>query len=196
MIEFQSMATKSAPPPPGASITITSSLVTFFTLMKISEKLDEKNFLVWRQQVEPMINVHNLQNYIIFPEIPKQFLTPNRNSGKENLAYHNWINQDQWLLSWLQSSVFSSIMMRVLGCVHMRTSCGSEFTIISKNHACEGVLTPMWTLSHEFSFLHWWILLAAYQDAFWFACTSRRSSSSSTAYWCDPLRSLWKAKNY
>lgn len=113
MIEFRSMATKSAPPPPGASITITSSLVTF--TLKISEKLDEKNFPVWHQEVEPMINVHNLQNYIIFPEIPEQFLTPNQNSGKENPAYHNWINQDQWLLSWLESSVFSSIMMRVLG---------------------------------------------------------------------------------
>lgn len=86
-----SMATENtSPPPPLPPTSISStpklkSLVTF--TLKISEKLDGKNFLVWCQQVEPMISVHNLQSFIIFPE---QFLSASdHDTWKENPLYRN-----------------------------------------------------------------------------------------------------------
>lgn len=107
----------SPPPVPVSTAPVVQSLVTF--TLKISDKLDEKNFLVWRQQVEPMINAHNLQSYIHFSEIPQQFLSASdREACKENPLYRNWLKQDQWLLSWLQSTLSGAIKPRVLGCVH------------------------------------------------------------------------------
>ncbi|KAI5429524.1 hypothetical protein KIW84_034203 [Lathyrus oleraceus] len=102
-------------PPPVSSTDGEASHVTF--QLKISEKLTEKNFPIWRQQVDPIINAHNLQDYIYFPPIPSQFVqNTNSTTLTENPQYRAWIRQDQWLLSWLQSILFGSFMSRVLGC--------------------------------------------------------------------------------
>ena len=85
----------------------------------ISEKLSESNFLLWRQQVQPVIKVHKLQRFVVNPVIPIQFLTEDdRAEGNENLAYSTWEQQDQVLLSWLQSTLSSSILSRLIGCEH------------------------------------------------------------------------------
>jgi len=56
--------------------------------LKISEKLNEKNFLVWRQQVEPYINANNLDEFLVAPIVPSWFLTAqDRATGKLNLEY-------------------------------------------------------------------------------------------------------------
>ncbi|MCI46042.1 hypothetical protein A2U01_0067282, partial [Trifolium medium] len=44
-----------------------------FTL-RITEKLTEKNFHLWRQQVEPYINAHGLDDFLVSPTIPPRFL--------------------------------------------------------------------------------------------------------------------------
>jgi len=70
--------------------------------LKISDKLDEKNFLLWRQQIEPVVNAHNLQSFLYYADIPDEFIKDSiTNSFSENPAYRTWIQQDQWLLSWL-----------------------------------------------------------------------------------------------
>jgi len=68
------------PPPPSPPLvhnavplsTVPPPLVTF--QLKISEKLDEKIFLVWRQQIKPVVNIHNLQSFLYYAEIPDEFI--------------------------------------------------------------------------------------------------------------------------
>lgn len=104
--------------PDGSSIIVTASAPVTFS-HTLSEKLDDKNFLLWRQQVEPVIKAHRLHHYVVCPTIPPRFLTEaDRDSGNVNSAYTAWEQQDQMLLSWLQSSLSSSILARVLGSVH------------------------------------------------------------------------------
>jgi hypothetical protein len=52
---------------------------------KISEKLNEKNFLIWRQQVETYVTAHNLDDFLSLLVIPPRFLTPHdRSTGTLN----------------------------------------------------------------------------------------------------------------
>lgn len=86
---------------------------------KITEKLDGANFLLWRQQIEPVIKGHRLHQYLVNPHIPPRFLTQqDRDDGRMNPEYSAWEQQDQLLMSWLQSTLSSSVLSRVIGCVH------------------------------------------------------------------------------
>jgi len=81
----------------------TSATPTFHL---ISQKLDDSNFLLWRQQVEPVIKSHKLQRFVMNPQIPMRFLTEaDCEAGNENPAYSDWEQQDQILLLWLQSTL-------------------------------------------------------------------------------------------
>lgn len=92
--------------------------------LKIAHKLDEKNFHLWRQQVESYINARNLTEFIVCAQIPPQFLNDaDCNSGTINPAYSVWLQKDQMLLSWLQSTLSSEI----------RISYGIAYSTISKN---------------------------------------------------------------
>jgi len=94
-----------------------SSASQFF--YPILEKLEDSNFLLWRQQVEPVIKSHWLQRFVANPSIPVRFLTDaDRDADNENPAYSAWEQQDQILLTWLQSTLTSLILSRVLGSVH------------------------------------------------------------------------------
>ncbi|MCI67684.1 hypothetical protein A2U01_0088943, partial [Trifolium medium] len=74
--------------------------------IKISEKLGEKNFHLWRQQVEPFINAHNLTDYVVCARAPPQFVDDEaRRTGTVNPAFTQWCRHDQMLLSWLQSTL-------------------------------------------------------------------------------------------
>jgi len=85
----------------------------------ISEKLSDTNFLVWKQQVEPVIKAHRLHRYLVNPSIPLQFLSlADHELGIENPEYTTWETQDQLLLSWLQSSLSAPFLARMLGCNH------------------------------------------------------------------------------
>ena len=85
----------------------------------ISQKLDDSNFLLWKQQVEPVIKAHKLQRFVANPQIPMRFLTESDcKVGNENPAYFDWEQEDQILLSWLQLTLSVSILSRIIGCVH------------------------------------------------------------------------------
>jgi hypothetical protein len=89
-----------------------------FTL-RISEKLGEKNFHLWRQQVEPYINAHDLDDLLVSPQIPPMFLNDtDRITATLNPAYRQWRQRDQMLLSWLQSTLSGEILTRFLGSHH------------------------------------------------------------------------------
>ncbi|XP_020233181.1 uncharacterized protein LOC109813405 [Cajanus cajan] len=95
----------------------------------ISEKLDTKNYLLWCQQVEPVIKGHRLHHFLVNPQIPPKFLSIfDRDANRISEAYLAWEQQDQLLLSWLQSSMSKDMLTRVIGCK-------SSFQIWDKIHA-------------------------------------------------------------
>jgi histone deacetylase 1/2 len=87
--------------------------------LRITEKLGEKNYHLWRQQVEPYINAHDLDDFLVSPQIPPMFLTEiDRTTATLNPKYRQWRKKDQMLLSWLQSTLSSEILTRFLGSHH------------------------------------------------------------------------------
>ncbi|RDX67286.1 hypothetical protein CR513_53861, partial [Mucuna pruriens] len=94
------MAIMIPPPPSPPPLTVSSSAPLTFS-HSITEKLTEDNFLLWRQQTEPAIKGHHLHSYLLNPRIPSP-----------------WEQHDQLLLSWLQSTLTSSILTQVIGCAH------------------------------------------------------------------------------
>ena len=110
-------ASVSSPATPVAVVNDESRRLHFS--LKIAHKLDEKNFHLWRQQVEPYINAHNLTDLVVCTRIPSKFVDDDaRRQGMINPAYSIWLQKDQLLLSWLQSTLSSEILSRVLGCSH------------------------------------------------------------------------------
>ncbi|GAU30708.1 hypothetical protein TSUD_39320 [Trifolium subterraneum] len=82
-------------------------------------KLDEKNFLLWSQQVNGVITTHNLHRFVVNPEIPLQFASVNdRLDGKISDEYRKWLFKDQTLFTWLLSTISDSVLPRVLHCKH------------------------------------------------------------------------------
>jgi len=85
----------------------------------ISQKLDNSNFLLQRQQVEPGIKARTLQRFVASPQISMRFLKEaDCEGGNENPTYSDWEHQDQILLSRLQSTHSVSILSRIIGCTH------------------------------------------------------------------------------
>lgn len=86
---------------------------------KITEKLHDENFVLWCQQVEPVIKAHHLHRFVASPTIPPRFLTnEDIASNNENPDFLDWEAQDQMLLSWLQTTLSTAIQARVVGCTH------------------------------------------------------------------------------
>src|SRR4051812_34369612 len=68
---------------------------------QIGIKLDNNNFLSWKQQVEGIIRIHKLHRHLVNPEIPPRFLTTeDRESDSENPAYQLWHQEDSLLFMW------------------------------------------------------------------------------------------------
>jgi hypothetical protein len=81
--------------------------------------LDEKNFLLWNQQVNGVITAHDLHRFILNPQIPLQFASvQDRVAGKSSDEYRKWIVKDQTLIMWLLSTLSETVLPRVLGCKH------------------------------------------------------------------------------
>lgn len=86
---------------------------------QITAKLDDDNFPVWLQQVEPVLRADKLHRFCVSPQIPQQFLTDeNRVANIENPAYQEWELQDQLLLAWIQASLSPSLLAKCIGCRH------------------------------------------------------------------------------
>ncbi|WJX96151.1 hypothetical protein P8452_77393 [Trifolium repens] len=82
-------------------------------------KLDEKNFLLWNQQINGVITAHNLHRFVVNPEIPLQYASvADRLEGKNSDEYQKWLFKDQTLFTWLLSTISDSVLPRVLNCKH------------------------------------------------------------------------------
>jgi len=73
---------------------------------KLSIKLDEENFLIWRLLVEPVIKGHRLH----------KFLTDSLMSPNAGSVNGDWDETDQILFSWILSTLSESMLRRVIGC--------------------------------------------------------------------------------
>lgn len=69
--------------------------------------------------MEGIIRGHRLQRFVINPTIPARYLTP-RDCDEDavNLAFVEWEQQDSLLFTWLLSTLFETVLPRVVRCVH------------------------------------------------------------------------------
>lgn len=82
-------------------------------------KLDEKNFLLWSQQVNGVITAHNLHRFVVNPQIPLQFASIEDCAlGINSDEYQQWLIKDQTLFTWLLSTLSDGVLPRVLSCRH------------------------------------------------------------------------------
>lgn len=85
----------------------------------ISVKLDEKNFKLWKQQIDGVVRGHRLQRFITVPAVPPRFIS---NSGPthtvESDAYLDWEQQDALISTWLLSTISDSLLPKLVDCKH------------------------------------------------------------------------------
>jgi len=104
-------------PPPRNSLSPLLLVATSFSA--IAEKLDSENYLLWCQQVEPVIKAHKLHHFLVNPSITQKFKTvEDCNANRISVKYETWEQQDQLLLAWLQSTISRDMLCRVIGCKH------------------------------------------------------------------------------
>lgn len=98
-----------------------SNSTMFSFAPSLSIKLDDKNFLLWSQQVEGVIASHKLHRFVVNPLIPMMY-APETHCELDIVseAHDKWIVQDQLLFTWLLSMLSDSILPRVIGCKHSR----------------------------------------------------------------------------
>ena len=79
----------------------------------VSVKLDDTNYLQWKQQVEGVLRGTKMVKLVVSPQIPPVFLSDaDREAGKENPAYTEWEEQDSLLCTWILSTISASLLSR------------------------------------------------------------------------------------
>jgi histone deacetylase 1/2 len=112
------MALSPSPTLSGGSSSANASGTVHFA-PKLSIKLDEKNFLLWNQQVEGVIISHKLHRFVVNPQIsPKYNSESDRELDIVSEAYDQWLVQDQMLFTWLLSTLAESVLPRTITCRH------------------------------------------------------------------------------
>ncbi|KAL5742268.1 hypothetical protein ACOSP7_029000 [Xanthoceras sorbifolium] len=91
--------------------------------LTLTVKLDNKNFLLWRQQVQAVIKGNRL-----FPFIDPTVLPPLQfnSNGFMSEDFLDWEQQDQILLAWILSSISQELLPEFVGC---QTACEAWQTI-------------------------------------------------------------------
>jgi histone deacetylase 1/2 len=112
------MAQSPSPSLTGASSTANNSGTISFA-PKLSIKLNEKNFLLWNQQVEGVIISHKLHRFVVNPQIPAKYASKSdRDLDLISEAYDQWLVHDQMLFTWLLSTLAESVLPRTINCRH------------------------------------------------------------------------------
>src|ERR1044072_3426929 len=87
--------------------------------LSIAAKLSDFNFLLWEQQIDPIITSHRMNRFLVNPEIPQKYLS-DHDRVLEILSpeYLIWEQQDAYLLTWLQSTLTKEVLLQMIGCKH------------------------------------------------------------------------------
>uniref|UniRef100_A0A803QQJ5 Reverse transcriptase n=1 Tax=Cannabis sativa TaxID=3483 RepID=A0A803QQJ5_CANSA len=92
-------------------------------------KLDHANFLSWKSQVVPTVIGDDLDEILFSGISPPQLLI----DGKTNPAYQQWKKHDQFLLSWLRSSMTEGVLASISNHHTSFASLADPFIITSFN---------------------------------------------------------------
>ncbi|KAK0604285.1 hypothetical protein LWI29_014156 [Acer saccharum] len=85
----------------------------------LSIKLDHENYLLWKSQMLPVIQGHDLKGYILgtHPCPPKDITPKTGDSSTDeptiNPHYVSWRKQDKLLLSWINASLTPEVLVQV-----------------------------------------------------------------------------------
>ncbi|KAH6776917.1 hypothetical protein C2S51_008229 [Perilla frutescens var. frutescens] len=88
----------------------------------ISIKLDDTNYLLWKQQVMAVIEGFGLEKFLVGEESPPKKFIPGTSSDDviENPEYVSWCKQDRLIVSWLLSSTSESVLVGRVGLTRAR----------------------------------------------------------------------------
>lgn len=82
----------------------------------LSTKLDDMNFLLWKQQVFATIEGFGLEKFLIGSvPVPEKYVPGTSDEVVINPEYVTWRRQDQLITSWLLSSMTEGILVGVVG---------------------------------------------------------------------------------
>lgn len=98
-----------------------ASVVNLPSFHSISIKLDRTNYAFWRAQILATTPAHNFDDLLdkyITP--PSKFLPSSSGDCITNPDFLIWIRRDQYLVSWLLSSIGESMLGHVTRCVTSR----------------------------------------------------------------------------
>lgn len=85
---------------------------------QIQLKLDRTNYAFWRVLVQQAIRAHGFDDFISPTAVSPSPLLPSGSGGDTvpNPGFVNWIRRDQYLFSWMLSSVGESMLGHVVRC--------------------------------------------------------------------------------
>lgn len=88
------------------------------TFITISIRLDRSNFMFWRSQVLTTVRAHGFEKFLTcsYEDVPK--ICEDDAECNESDDAHLWHRKDQFLLSWILSSISESMLGYVSRCVH------------------------------------------------------------------------------
>ncbi|KAH6800658.1 hypothetical protein C2S52_001122 [Perilla frutescens var. hirtella] len=87
-------------------------------LPTIHIRLDRSNYAFWRMQVLATIRAHGFTGFIDPSNVPPSQFLPTSSTGRciPNPEYQVWLSRDQFLMSWLLSSISEGMMGYVTRC--------------------------------------------------------------------------------
>ena len=115
----------SYPSSPSPSYTVSSSplptlpMVIPSTLAPINIILDRSNYLFWNIQILPAARSHDLKAFLLNTKSKANEViadSSNPSISINNLEYVSWMRIDQFVMSWLLSSISEKMLSHVIHC--------------------------------------------------------------------------------
>ena len=103
-----------SPSPIHQSLPSSQSISVAFpsTLPSASIRLNRSNYNIWRSQILPTVRAYDLENYLLCTVTPPVKFVNDQSTV--NPAYSQWLRLDQFLLSWLLSSISESMLGHIV----------------------------------------------------------------------------------
>lgn len=98
-----------------------ATVITLPNFHSLSAKLDRSNYVFWRTQVLATVRAHGFEDLLDkFYKPPTQFLPTPTGEHHANPDFFSWIRRDQYLMSWMLSSITESMLGNVTRCTTAR----------------------------------------------------------------------------
>ncbi|KAK5844559.1 hypothetical protein PVK06_000699 [Gossypium arboreum] len=97
-------------------LTSDSQTPSFFSTKRVNIRLDEKNYLLSKQQIFFTVRGHSLEHFLDSSTTPpSKFSVTATSESIPNLAYAHFVKQDYTLALWLLSTVSPNILSQLVG---------------------------------------------------------------------------------